>query len=796
GKYAVTFALNASYARNYKWAGTEEYYITVDFEITRAVNEFTKPFEMNWTVDTADTTLGKNEPEAAFGTPIITFYYDEGCTRVAEESYILGSATPGMTFWVKVTVDGTENYTGLEFKHSILIVGDRALALNWETFSAVYDGREHAPKAYVNIEGRKVYLKVTVDRKAVHAGEYTATAIFEAEDGTSLEGYKLHEGAPSADKEIRFTISPCEVRVEIGDILDRVYGTPFVNADMLLSKNVYGTVVAGDNLGIKFTTEFTEVNGYVPVGKYAITGSWNNTDYNVIFFGNWEGDEFHQAQTAGVYSVIPADITVKKSGSEWFDQDDVYDKNQPSLVSLAKRNDDDTEYVNIALKGDKSAKATITYSFLYEYDDGKVMTDEMIKSFIVEGNTAVPEIRQAGDWVIYYRITEQNHNVKYGQWVVRIRKNTEFIVVSFKKAFTTQYGDTVFGTDLMSQLIDTEGNSEYLELGNGLEGITLLQLRKIARAYAYEDVTSNMGFVGSSTAAGKYCIRFVIRDEYAEEYDGVEFKYSDSNDKADTNLDKYEVTRRELTLEWGETSFTYDGAGHVPTATLKGLVGGEAVELNNIVLGEANTLQLKNGDVMNVTVSLYQGANTSSAGAFILRAEIDNANYELKLGSIVTVNVAKRALEIVWGETSFNYDGASHIPTATIKGFAGGEEITLNDIVIGEVREITLSSGEVVKIRVTLISGSDTTNGNYGLRVEVVDSGDYELQNGSVITVTITDNSKVALPNWAIYAIAGAAAFAVLLIIILIAVLKKRKKAQHAVEGLIDEDGFMDDYEG
>ena len=115
--------------------------------------------------------------------------------------------------------------------------------------------------------------------------------------------------------------------------------------------------------------------------------------------------------------------------------------------------------------------------------------------------------------------------------------------------------------------------------------MTLLQLRKIAKAYAYEDVTSNMGFVGGDTAASRYCIRFVLRDEYAGEYDGVEFKYSDSNDKADSNLDKYEVTRRGLTLEWGTTSFTYDGAEHIPTATLKGLVGGETVELKDVVLG-------------------------------------------------------------------------------------------------------------------------------------------------------------------------------------------------------------------
>jgi len=790
GKYPVTFILNAAYARNYKWAGTEEYYLTVDFEITRAQNKFTTPFEMNWTVDTSDTSLGKNEPETLFGTPVITFYYDQTFTRVAEESYILNSATPGMTFYVKVSVDATDNYEYLEFTHEILIVGDRALALNWETFSAVYDGQRHIPQAYVNIEGKKVYLKVTVDGAAIHAGEYVATVEFEALDGTNLTGYKLYEGSPSADKELRFTIAPREVRVEIGDIRDRVYGTPTVNVDMLLSKNVYGTVVGGDKLNIKFTGTFNEVNGYVPVGSYAIVGSWDNSDYTVIFFGNWTGDEYVDAQTAGVYTVIPADISVKKSGSDWFDQDNVIDKNQSVFITLDERNADDTEYVNIGLKGDKSAKVTITYSFVYEYDDSKVMTDEMIKSFIVEGNHSTPEILQAGDWVIYYRITEGNHNVKYGQWIVRIRKNTEYIIVNFQKAFTMEYGETVFGTDLITQLIDDNGNSEYIELGEGVEGMTLLQLRRIARAYAYEDVTSNMGFVGGNTPAGKYSIRFMFREEYADEYADIEFKYSDSNDKADTNLDKYEVTRRKLSLEWGGLSYVYDGASHIPEATLKGLVGGETVELTGIELGVRNTLQLKNGDVLNVTVSLYQGANTSNAGAFILSAVIDNENYELKTGSIVTVNITRRALEIVWSGTSFDYDGASHIPTATIKGFAGGAEITLNDIVIGEIREITLENGEVVKVRVTLISGADTVNGNYGLAVEIVDNENYELKTGSLVTVTITDNSKVSLPNWAIYVIVAAAVVAFFIILIIALKLKKRGKAVQ----VIDDDGFNDDY--
>ena len=580
------------------------------------------------------------------------------------------------------------------------------------------------------------------------------------------------------------------MRVEIGDVRDRVYGTPTVNVDMLLSKNIYGTVVGGDKLNIKFTGTFNEVNGYVPVGSYAIVGSWDNSDYTVIFFGNWTGDEYVDAQTAGVYTVIPADISVKKSGSDWFDQDNVIDKNQSVFITLDERNADDTEYVNIGLKGDKSAKVTITYSFVYEYDDSKVMTDEMIKSFIVEGNHSTPEILQAGDWVIYYRITEGNHNVKYGQWIVRIRKNTEYIIVNFQKAFTMEYGETVFGTDLITQLIDDNGNSEYIELGEGVEGMTLLQLRRIARAYAYEDVTSNMGFVGGNTPAGKYSIRFMFREEYADEYADIEFKYSDSNDKADTNLDKYEVTRRKLSLEWGGLSYVYDGASHIPEATLKGLVGGETVELTGIELGVRNTLQLKNGDVLNVTVSLYQGANTSNAGAFILSAVIDNENYELKTGSIVTVNITRRALEIVWSGTSFDYDGASHIPTATIKGFAGGAEITLNDIVIGEIREITLENGEVVKVRVTLISGADTVNGNYGLAVEIVDNENYELKTGSLVTVTITDNSKVSLPNWAIYVIVAAAVVAFFIILIIALKLKKRGKAVQ----VIDDDGFNDDY--
>ena len=709
GSYVVRLYLKSEYTKNYKWADTEEYYIDIEFLINKSVNDWDVPFEMDWVLDADAATLNANVPESKFGTPEVKFYTDASYAAGTEisESEILANKAQGRTYYVRVTVDETDNYTGLKFEKSIVIVGDRSLALNWEAFDATYDGTEHKPKAYVTIDGEKVYLVVTVnsaDGKAVHAGDYTATVTFKAEDGRNLSAYKLYEGAPSADKTIAFKIAQRKVTVQIGDIDSVDYGTLDYDTTTIIvdlkvgtiSTIVEGSAVSGNigELDLHFRGTFQNAGGFVNAGSYAIIGECNNGDYDVTFAGSWTGEGENNGK-AGTYTVNRVDLAVNKTGSDWFDEEGVIDRNQSAFISLGEKDETSGEYKNIALKGNKLGGLEITYSGrAYEYT-GNVLTDEEIADRIAKNQTTPPEIMQAGDFVVYYRIKgdsdNDNYNTKYGQWIIRIRVRSEFIIVNFTKGLNVNYGD-VTDRDLLPELI-AQG---CIEIGDGFE-ITLDELKTIAKAYAYEDVSDENGFVGGATTVGNYTIKLVFNERIDSKYDHLEFKYSDSNGKPDSNTNQFKVTARELTLEWGESKFAYDGASHIPTATLKGLIGGKTVVLNDLKLG-VNTVEVDGVELL-IKVTLFDGANTTDAGVYMLQAEIaSNENYVVK--------------------------------------------------------------------------------------------------TGAVVAVSIVDESKVTLPTWAIIAIVAAAAVAVMITVILIVVLKKRKKAQLAAEGMIDEEGFNEDYQG
>ena len=84
------------------------------FTIQQAQNSFTNALSIDdWTF--GDTP---NDPtaEAKFGTPTYSYSTEENGTYTTDQPTNIG------TYWVKATVDGTENYTGLEDKKQFAIL--------------------------------------------------------------------------------------------------------------------------------------------------------------------------------------------------------------------------------------------------------------------------------------------------------------------------------------------------------------------------------------------------------------------------------------------------------------------------------------------------------------------------------------------------------------------------------------------------------------------------------------------------------------------------------------------------
>lgn len=796
GSYNVVLALKDP--ANYSWDGTQTVTIEVSFVINKVKNGWVNGYEFaiqGGTVQAGSGVIEVNDYKTLFDTTITVKYYrDETRLNEVTEEFVTNSATLGDRFFVVVTAEGTGDFEGFEYETTVTVEGKLRITLEWLDEILTYDGTPQAPRAFVWIGSERIWLEV--DGAATAAGEnYVATAKRTALGGTDLSDYEFSN--PDGDFTKTFSIAARKLTVSIDDGFNVVYGS--VRSDRVDLSRLGWTISSGrlvdgdtlDDLGISFVCDFGGLS-YANVGSYAITGEWTNGNYDIEFIGDWNGDDELNGK-AGTYTVTPATLTVDKTGSEWVDDENLDDGAlielyQNYFVTLGEKNDDGT-YKYIRLKGDQSAEVNINYSAIaYNYGsaaDIPVMSDAQIAQYIKEGQTVSPEIKQAGVWVVYYRIQVDNHFVKYGQWRVLILKNTDYVTVNFEKPYSVAYGDSVEGKNIIGELID----GGYISVSGAITDLEVL--RRYVEAYAYEDL-GNGTAVGGSTGANRYTICFALNEEgqALEEFANVAFRYKSSNDpnEPDSNIGAYEITRRELSIVWGVTSFEYDGTAKIPSAKLIGLIGGEEAELALTANG-TYTLTLANGDVIYLDTELV-GDSAINAGSFRLIVSLENPNYVLsQTGNFADVTVAKKELSVVWGDREFTYDGAIKLPSLTVAGKQIEYSLESGSVTV----ELTLDNGDVVPLTVSLVNGKNTKDdGSYTLALTLGDDN-YSLSNlTDRVTVTITDTGRVGLPTWAIVAIAVGCALAVIVIIVLISVLRKRNKKISEYDGKVDDEGFND----
>ena len=788
GTYTVILLLKDF--TNCRWADTNSEEYRLEFVITMAENEWTTEFEVRGTVVAGSGIMFITEPEAKFGHSddiVIKYYRDENCTREVTEDFIKNEAAQG-TYYAKVTLAGTDNYSALESVYSFTVSGTLTVQIFWSNTTLTYNGLAQAPEAYVWIAGEQVFLKVTGAQ--IDAGPHTATTNLKpVDEDIDLDGYEF-----TGLDTVEFVINARRITVQIDDDASSVYGSAVTDLTRLNWHVTQGSIMANDELGIYFTSEVQDVQ-FADAGVYAIIGNWTNDNYKVSFVGSWKSeDDLNGA--AATYTVIKATITVTKSESTWFDEDGVIDRYKNYFVYLDAKDEDDN-YKYITLQCGQSA--TVYYSLNIDKYNANVhdnMTESQIKDMLNGGvSTSAPEIKQAGNWVIYYRVEAENHEVKYGIWKVLIQPKDRYIMVTFNKPYTAMYGESLVDengnpVDILDKLIA----GGYITVDGAV--IDLNELSSIAYAYAYEDVSDN-GYVNESTGAGKYSIRLVFKDWASENeaYSNLEFRYSTTNEpNSDTNYDKYVVNARPITFNWKDTSFTYDGELHLPTAKITGLVNGEEYELSGLHLG-VNTITLANNDTINVTLKLVSDGDGSSVGSYNLRISIDNENYAIANNSdLVTVKIAQRGIKVDWKETSFKYDGEKHLPEATV--IIGGESFAIGQFTLGLPTRITLANGDIINVVISMVGNSDMTTEGYTLNV-VIDNPNYKMEDGSVsVDIDITGYKapvKFTLPVWAIIAIVAVVILMIFIIVILIA--KRRKQPEYVEEGIAgDDDGFSDPY--
>lgn len=181
--------------------------------------------------------------------------------------------------------------------------------------------------------------------------------------------------------------------------------------------------------------------------------------------------------------------------------------------------------------------------------------------------------------------------------------------------------------------------------------------------------------------AGAYVSRIILDSETSEKYSVASASGSVS----------FEITPYALTIAWGETSFTYDGQSHAPTASADAL----------------------GGDSLTVTVA---GARRD-AGSYTATASVDDANYTISDPSC-SFTIGRRAITLNWEDASFTYNGREQYPRVlSVENEAPGEE-----------NEILSSLGYGVDGGVN--AGSHTVTATLG-------SDNYTIDGGSSLQYTI-----------------------------------------------------------
>ena len=147
-------------------------------------------------------------------------------------------------------------------------------------------------------------------------------------------------------------------------------------------------------------------------------------------------------------------------------------------------------------------------------------------------------------------------------------------------------------------------------------------------------------------------------------YTATATNISSTNYKLPASPYKYfNITPKEITLDWANLEFTYDKTAHKPTATVK------------------------NGDLCGTDTCIVSvsGEQTSAGTGYTATADLSNGNYTAKNGT-QSFTIKPKEITLSWANLEFTYDGDEHLPTATAGGLLGGDTCTVTVIVVGEHR--------------------------------------------------------------------------------------------------------------
>ena len=589
------------------------------------------------------------------------------------------------------------------------------------------------------------------DGKAINAGNYTATAVlpsdnyvFEAETATTF-GFTIEK--------VRMSFSALldgnKKYVEYGDTyepsVDDFFSTSVENSDKFefyikWSKEFDLTGIATANAGTEYDAAVAGVVRYSG-GEDIAEADYSNFELT--------GD------IADI--VVYVEVIAKKINVTATDASATYDGEKVSV------DDDFADIKNVGTYTVAVASANANYEFVGDTDatftvDAATITDVVVTGYkgeydkaahgavvsatavTVDGSEAtfvyatseggeyiadMPSFTNADTYTVYYKVSATNHSEAKGSFTVIITKAVVDLPAIEGKTYDgqTQTADVAESTlynvianngginagdyDVTVELAD-KNNYAWAQDENG-DGIVTLTFTVEKADYDMSGVT----FANASKVYNGATQSVEISGVLPTGADGIKVTVSYSegiknvgskviNATFATESDNYNapeamtatltVTAKELTVtEASAQNKTYDGTTAIEVnGSLAGVVGSDDV-----------TLEISGTAVdKNVGTNKTVAVSASISGA-------DSGNYTLAEVDDVTVTITAKAVAVVWGELTLEYDGTAQAPTATADTGIDGESVTI------------------------AVSGTATEPGTY-TATATTDNGNYTLTNASV----------------------------------------------------------------
>ena len=519
------------------------------------------------------------------------------------------------------------------------------------------------------VYGKADPTKFTYTVTGLMSGD-SITGALERETGENVGTYTIQQGTLSAGdnysiafNEGTFTITKDGATVTASSYSGTYDGQPHSISvttkqgllDLLTGNSPEATVYYSETRELtaeNYSTEGSTVNPtYTDVGE--------NTVYYFVKCGNYDAQPISGSKTV---TITPKSVTITGLSAK----DKTYDGNEKATITgyaelNGKVGDDAVAIIpGTAVFEDKSAglNRAVTfsgysltgekagnYSLLSQPED--VSANITPKPITIRGLSAENKpydgdthATVTGTPVLDGLVNGDNVGVSAGTAVFADRKAGTGKQVSFT-------GFTLTGADVGNYTLT--GQPESVEADILPREVTL---EWSDTSFTYDGKSHAPTATATGLVEGEACTVTVTGEETdAGSYTATAAELSNPNYKLPQNVTQdFTIEQKEVGLEWSDTTFTYDGQPHLPTATATGLV---------------------EGDECTVTVT---GEETDAGSYTATAAELSNPNYKLPAATTQSFTIEQMEAGLKWFNTSFTYDGKSHVPTATATGLADGDK--------------------------------------------------------------------------------------------------------------------------